>query len=62
MDHSPPGSSILELSSQGYWSGLPFTTPEDLPHSGIKPASLASAALAGDSLPLCHVLASLMVS
>ena len=30
-----------------YWSGLPFPTPGDLPNPGIKPASLASSALAG---------------
>ena len=32
---------------QEYWSGLPFPFPGDLPHSGIKPMSLASPALAG---------------
>ena len=30
-----------------YWSGLPFPTPGDLPHPGIKPASLSSPALVG---------------
>ena len=35
-----------------YWSGLPFPAPGDLPDPGIKPASLASPASAGDSLPL----------
>ena len=29
---------------QGHWSGLPFPSPQDLPHPGIK---LTSAALAG---------------
>ena len=35
---------------------LPFPTPEDLPDPGIKPASLASPAMAGKDffLPLCH--------
>ena len=28
------------------WSGLPFPSPEDLPHSGIEFVSLASPALA----------------
>ena len=37
-----------EFSRQEYWSGLPFPSPGDLPHSGIKPASPA---LQGDSLP-----------
>ena len=32
---------------QEYWSGLPFSTPGDLPDPGIKPGSLASPALAG---------------
>ena len=29
MDYSPPGSSCLEFSWQGYWSGLPFPSPGD---------------------------------
>ena len=33
---------------QEYWSGLPFTSPEDLPHPGIEPGSPA---LPADSLP-----------
>jgi len=36
---------------QEYWSRLPFTSPGDLPHPGIEPAS---AALQTDSLPLSH--------
>ena len=32
---------------QEYWSGLPFTTPGDLPDPGTVPESLASPALAG---------------
>ena len=43
-----------EFSRQEYQSGLPFSTPGDLPDPGIKPASLASPALQEDSLPLCH--------
>ena len=35
---------------QEYWSGLPFPSPGDLPHLGIKPKSLSSA-LQADSLP-----------
>ena len=42
-----PGSSVQGFSRQEYWSGLPFSFPEDLPDQGIKPASLASPALAG---------------
>jgi len=37
----------MEFSKQEYWSGFPFPTPGDLPKPGIKPASLASPALAG---------------
>ena len=36
----------MEFSRQEYWSGLPFPTPGDLPHPGIKHASLSSPALA----------------
>ena len=37
----------MEFSRQGYWSGLPFPTPEDLPDPGIEPTSLVSPPLAG---------------
>ena len=38
----------MEFSRQeGYWSGLPFPPPGDLPNPGIEPASLTSPALAG---------------
>ena len=43
--HQAPLS--MEFSRQEYWSGLPFRSPRDLPHPGIKPTSLASPALAG---------------
>ena len=47
MDCGLPGFSLsTEFSRQEYWSGLPFLPPEDLPDPGIKPASLASPALA----------------
>ena len=29
----------MGFSSQEYWSGLPFPSPEDLPDPGIKPGS-----------------------
>ena len=32
---------------QEYWSGLPFSSPGDLPDPGIEPVSLVSPALAG---------------
>ena len=37
---------------QESWSGLPFPSPEDLPDSGMEPASLA---LQVDSLPLSRL-------
>ena len=47
MDCSLPGSLSMGFSRQTYWSGLPFSPPEDLPNPGIKPKSLTSPALAG---------------
>ena len=38
----------MGFSRQGYWSGLRFTSPRDLPHPGIEPGS---SALQADSLP-----------
>ena len=34
---------FLGFSKQGYWSGLPFPPPGDLPNTGIKPVSPALA-------------------
>ena len=39
---------------QGYWSGLPFPSPGDLPDPGIEPKSPASPALQADVLLLSH--------
>ena len=36
-------SMSMGFSGQEYWSRLPFPSPEDLPNSGIKPASPALA-------------------
>ena len=49
VDCSPPGSTCLSMgfSQQKYWSGLPFPSPGDLPHPGIKSVSLTSPTLAG---------------
>ena len=44
--HQAPLST--EFSRQGYWSGLPFSSPGDLPDLGIEPRSPAMEA---DSLP-----------
>ena len=37
----------MGFSRQEYWRGFPFPAPEDLPHPGMEPASLASPTLAG---------------
>ena len=37
----------MEFSRQEYWGGLTFPPPENLPHPGFEPESLASPALAG---------------
>ena len=44
--HQAPLS--MRFSRQGYWSGLPFPSPGNLPNPGIKPRSPA---LQADSLP-----------
>ena len=36
--HDPPS---MGFSRQEYWSGLPFSSPEDLPDPGIEPGSSA---------------------
>ena len=43
MDCSPPGSSVHGFSRQGYWSGLSFPSPGDLPDPGMEPSSPALA-------------------
>ena len=55
----PPST---EFSRQKYWSGLPFSSPGDLPNPGIKPGSptLQAAALPsepwGNCLPILYVI------
>ena len=44
--HQAPPS--MGFSRQGYWSGLPFPSPGDLPNPGIEPRSPA---LQADPLP-----------
>ena len=46
-DYSFPGSSSMGFPRQEYWSGLPFSSPGDLPNSGAEPTSPA---LQADSL------------
>ena len=36
-----PPSLSMEFSKQEYWSGLPFPSPGDVPHPGIKSVSPA---------------------
>ena len=48
MGWSPPASSVLEISQQEYWSGLPFPSPGNLLDPGIEPRS---SALQADFLP-----------
>ena len=45
--HQAPLS--MGFSRQGYWSGLPYPLPRDLPAPGIKLTSPASPALQEDS-------------
>ena len=47
MDCSPQGSSVHGFSRPEYWSGLPCSTPGDLPDPGIEPTPLKSPSLAG---------------
>ena len=42
MARSLQAPRSMDFSKQEYWSLLPFPTPGDLPHQGIKPASLVS--------------------
>ena len=50
MDCSPPGSSVHGFSQWGYWSGLPFPPPGDLPNPGIKLTSPQSPELTDEFL------------
>ena len=54
--HQAPLS--MGFTRQGYWSGLPFPSPGDLPNPGIEPAS---SAWAGTSLPLSHQGSSIII-
>ena len=49
--HQAPLS--MEFSRQEYWSGLPFSSLEDLPDLGFKPRSLG---LQADSLLSEHLV------
>ena len=50
----------VEFSRQEYWSGLPFSSPGDLPNPGIEPGSPAFQAFslpgaARNDAPLCDI-------
>ena len=48
--------SLLSMgfSKQGYWSGLPYPPPGNLPAQGMEPAFPVAPVLQVDSLPLSH--------
>ena len=47
----------MEFSRQEYWSGLPFSSPGDLPDPGIKPRSPALSVSSVQSLSCVRLLA-----
>ena len=49
---APPS---MGFSGQEYWSGLPCSSPGELPNPGIKPVYPMSPALQVESLPLSHL-------
>ena len=51
LDCSPPGSSLIGISQQEYWSRLPFAPSWDLLEGGIELLSPVSPALQAGSLP-----------
>ena len=50
-DCSLPDSSVHRTLRQGYWCGVPFPSPGNLPDPGIEPESPMSPVLQADSLP-----------
>ena len=46
--HQAPLS--MEFLRQGYWSGVPFHTPGDLPDPGIEPVCLVSLGIGRQAL------------
>ena len=43
----------MESSTEGYWSGLSFTTPGDLPNPGVKPMSFSISCIGRQILYHC---------
>ena len=54
MDCNLPGSSVLGISQQEYWSGLLLPTPGEAPLQGLNPSLLCLLHWQVDSLPLDH--------
>ena len=52
MDLACKAPLSMGLSRQGYWSGLPFSSPGDLPNPGIKLMSPVSPTLAAGVLAI----------
>ena len=48
-------SLYMGFPRQEYWSGLPFSSPEDLPDSEMDPVSPTSPALAGGFFTMSHL-------
>ena len=53
MDYGPRAPLSMGFPRQEYQRGLPFSSPGDLPNSGIEPESLMSPALAGGFMCVC---------
>ena len=52
---APPALLSMGFSRKKYWSGLPFSSPGNLPDPGAEPVSLAFPAWQTDSLLLHHL-------
>ena len=51
MNYSPQAPPSMGFSRRGYWSGLPFPSPGDLPNPEIKPMPPALGGLFTAELP-----------
>jgi len=55
MDYSLPGSFVSGISQTRVLEWVAISSSQDLSNPGIEHTSLASPALAGGFLPLCHL-------
>ena len=55
LDCSPPGTSVHGILQQGYWNGLIFSPPGDLPNPGANRCLLCLLHWQVNSLPLHHL-------